>query len=43
MYVNRLDAGESAFLNRDLETKLRDSKDVKFRKTACSYFDSVSF
>jgi len=32
MYVNRLDAGESAFLNRDLETKLRDSKDVKFRK-----------
>lgn len=32
MFANRLDSGESVFLARDLETKLRDSKDVKYRK-----------
>lgn len=32
MFVNRLDAGETIFLERDLQTKLRDSKDVKHRK-----------
>lgn len=32
MFANRLDAGETMFLERDLQTKLRDSKDVKFRK-----------
>lgn len=32
MYANRLDAGESIFLERDLNTKLAESKDVKFRK-----------
>lgn len=31
MYANRLDAGESIFLERDLQTKLAQSKDVKFR------------
>lgn len=31
-YANRLDAGESIFLERDLQTKLRESKDVKFRQ-----------
>lgn len=32
MFVNRLDAGETIFLERDLQTKLRASKDVKHRK-----------
>ena len=32
MFVNRLDAGETMFLERDLQTKLRDSKDVKYRR-----------
>lgn len=30
-YANRIDAGESIFLERDLQTKLSQSKDVKFR------------
>lgn len=32
MFVNRLDAGETIFLERDLQTKLAQSKDVKHRK-----------
>jgi hypothetical protein len=32
MFVNRMDAGETTFLERDLQTKLAESKDVKFRK-----------
>lgn len=32
MFVNRLDAGESVFLNRELETKLSQSRDVKHRQ-----------
>lgn len=32
MYVNHLDAGETAFLARDLEQKLTQSRDVKHRK-----------
>lgn len=32
MFVNRMDAGETIFLERDLQTKLAESKDVKFRK-----------
>lgn len=32
MYVNRLDAGETIFLNRELESKLAQSRDVKHRQ-----------
>ena len=32
MFANRLDAGETIFLERDLQTKLAQSKDVKHRK-----------
>ena len=32
MYANRLDAGETFFLERDLQTKLAQSKDIKHRK-----------
>lgn len=32
MFANRLDAGETIFLERDLQTKLAASKDVKHRK-----------
>ena len=31
MFVNRLDAGETIFLNRELESKLAQSRDVKHR------------
>lgn len=31
-FVNRMDAGETIFLEHDLQTKLAESKDVKFRK-----------
>lgn len=31
-FVNRLDAGETIFLNRELESKLAQSKDVKHRQ-----------
>lgn len=32
MFANRLDAGETIFLERDLQTKLAQSKDIKHRK-----------
>jgi hypothetical protein len=32
MYANRLDAGETIFLNRELESKLAQSRDVKHRQ-----------
>lgn len=32
MFANRMDAGETIFLERDLQTKLAQSKDIKHRK-----------